>query len=407
MFLYLQKTVNLIRVKLYKANAGDAFLLSFGSQQNTNIIVDMGFVSTYNSCIEKDLLNLNKKNRSIDLLVITHVDQDHINGALAFFEKNGSSNNIIKVNEVWHNSYRHLQLANKKKGTALTKDEIQVLKDIINQNSINTEEDGISEVSAEQGTSLASLLYKYKYNWNNSFNNEAVTGVSRVSVSDLELTIISPDKSKLELLEKYWKKELNSIFHGITLSDDKIFDDAYEFYMQNVNLDEVSVSDISSIRRKQYSEEDIIGLSSVEENIYDTPTNGSSIAFIIEYLDKRLLFLGDAHEDVIYENLMDLKRKGDNLKFDIVKLSHHGSINNSSRRLLDLITTDKYIISTNGKRSGHPSHNILAMIISKKNENIIYIYMNYNIKDINIFNDPELKRKFKYEIVVTDEILID
>lgn len=115
MFLYLQKTVNLITVKLYRANAGDAFLLSFGNEQNVNIMVDMGYVSTYNSYIERDLLNLNKENRCLDLLIITHIDRDHIRGALAFFKKNGLISNIIKVNEVWHNSYRHLQFAKEKK----------------------------------------------------------------------------------------------------------------------------------------------------------------------------------------------------------------------------------------------------------------------------------------------------
>ena len=403
MFLYLQKTVNLITVKLYRANAGDAFLLSFGNEQNVNIMVDMGYVSTYNSYIERDLLNLNKENRCLDLLIITHIDRDHIRGALAFFKKNGLISNIIKVNEVWHNSYRHLQFAKEKKDTALTKDEIQVLKDIVNQNKIDTEEDSISNISAKEGTSLASLLYK----WNDSFGGKAVTAISEVLVSDLVFTIISPTKSKLESLENYWKKELYSIFHGITLNDENIFDDAYEFYMQNINSSEISISDASSKIKKQYSEDDIINLASVKENISDTPTNGASIAFIIEYLDKRLLFLGDAHEDVIYENLLDLKRNGDNLKFDVVKVSHHGSINNSSKRLFDLIIADNYIISTDGKRSGHPSHNVLSMIISKKSENIKHIYTNYDIESINIFNDPELKRKFMYDIVVTDKILID
>ena len=407
MFLYLQKTVNLITVKLYRANAGDAFLLSFGNEQNVNIMVDMGYVSTYNSYIERDLLNLNKENRCLDLLIITHIDRDHIRGALAFFKKNGLISNIIKVNEVWHNSYRHLQFAKEKKDTALTKDEIQVLKDIVNQNKIDTEEDSISNISAKEGTSLASLLYKYEYKWNDSFGGKAVTAISEVLVSDLVFTIISPTKSKLESLENYWKKELYSIFHGITLNDENIFDDAYEFYMQNINSSEISISDASSKMKKQYSEDDIINLASVKENISDTPTNGASIAFIIEYLDKRLLFLGDAHEDVIYENLLDLKRNGDNLKFDVVKVSHHGSINNSSKRLFDLIIADNYIISTDGKRSGHPSHNVLSMIISKKSENIKHIYTNYDIESINIFNDPELKRKFMYDIVVTDKILID
>lgn len=47
------------------------------------------------------------------------------------------------------------------------------------------------------------------------------------------------------------------------------------------------------------------------------------------------------------------------------------------------------------------------MIIFKESQNIKHIYINYDIESINIFNDPELKRKFMYDIIVTDEILID
>ena len=99
----------MIEIKMYPAKKGDAFLVSFGTKKEINILIDMGFIDTYQNHIKHDLIELNQKGRSIDLLVITHIDQDHIQGAIKFFEENGSSNNIIEVKEVWHNSYRHLQ----------------------------------------------------------------------------------------------------------------------------------------------------------------------------------------------------------------------------------------------------------------------------------------------------------
>ncbi|MFW2154184.1 hypothetical protein ACG94Q_23560, partial [Acinetobacter gyllenbergii] len=54
--------------------------------------------------------------------------------------------------------------------------------------------------------------------------------------------------------------------------------------------------------------------------------NGSSIAFILEVEDKAMLFLGDAHDQVVADNLRVLGYSDCNkIKLDLVKISHHGS----------------------------------------------------------------------------------
>ncbi len=395
----------MIRIKTYKAKSGDAFLLSFGEDQDVNIMIDMGYMSTYIDYINNDLIDLKKRGKQLDLMVITHVDSDHIKGAITFLKRNKGTFEIIPVREVWHNSYRHLQFS-KEKGNALPKEEGQILRDIINQNRSEFNEDGISDVSAKDGTSFAALLYQYDYNWNSSFNNQAIKSINSKSVSGLKITIISPNIEKLEILAKVWEKYLYSTKYNFVISKDKLFDDAFELFIQNENENKAEISNSSGEKKEKYTEDDIIRLSQQNKESDSSKTNGSSMAFIIQYLNKRLLFLGDAHEDLIYSSLLKLKDNGEELKFDIIKVSHHGSVNNSSKRLFDLVESSKYIISTDGENGDHPSHITLAKIISKKTDYIKEIYINHTIEHLSLFENSVLKEKFKYNIIVTNQMLL-
>lgn len=394
----------MITIKNYPALSGDAFLLSFGEDKNINMMIDMGFSSTYTSYIKPDLLRLKEDNKHLDLLVISHIDRDHIRGALTFIQENKASNEIICVNEVWHNSYRHLQ--NIVKGP-LTKDEEQVLHDIVNQNKSNDSEYGISEVSAEEGSSFASYLYEYGYSWNKSFNHKAViANIAAKTIADLKITVISPDKGKLDSLKLFWKNELKKFIYNFKMTDNVLFDDAFELFMQHQKEKCISLSDCSSEVSENYTIKKIRQLANNTDKKDHSETNGSSMAFIIEYDKYKILFLGDAHEDIVYENLNSLLGDAEKLYFDLVKISHHGSRNNISNRLLSIIDSPKYVISTNGRSPDHPAHEAISKIIVRQTSYIKKIYCNYNIPHLSLFENIELKNEFNFEIIVKNEIVL-
>src|SRR5690606_1735701 len=94
-------------------------------------------------------------------------------------------------------------------------------------------------------------------------------------------------------------------------------------------------------------------------------TNGSSIAFILQVQNKRILFLADAHPGMIVQSLDEYQNEG-TIIFDLIKVSHHGSFGNISRELLNKIDSERYIISTNGQKHGHPDKETIAHIITTK-----------------------------------------
>lgn len=385
----------MVKIKVFKAQQGDAFLLQL---DNKNILIDMGTVSTYECEIKQELIKLANLNQKIDLLIITHIDEDHIGGAIKFLEEN-KKNEIICIDEIWHNSYRHLQF-NKQKVPVIDCNTNTILKMIIKQSQTAKTTDEVQNISCRQGSSFASLIYKYDYDWNSSFSNGVISVESKqeVEIGSIKFIFLSPNQNKLQKLSKKWLKELSKKKHDFEISDDNIFDDAFEFYMKFELGNDNKTYPISAKKNIDFQK-----LSEVEEQD-NSVTNGSSIAFIIEYDNKKLLFLGDAHEDIVYDSLLKLNNTGYELVFDIVKISHHGSNKNISNGLVELTDSKKILFSTDGSRHNHPDIKAISKIIIKDTDYSKELFFNYDLDILKKLDDEELKIKHNYEIKYQSEI---
>jgi glyoxylase-like metal-dependent hydrolase (beta-lactamase superfamily II) len=141
-----------LQVEMFPAAHGDAFLLRHVDGTGaTNILVDAGLATTYRQAIKPRLLELASAKESLDLFIVTHIDSDHIEGALDFIADNGPSAtpNVISVRDVWHNSYRHLPF----EGRPATPDEIRRVREQAYSPAVS----GPGEITARQGTTLAAL----------------------------------------------------------------------------------------------------------------------------------------------------------------------------------------------------------------------------------------------------------
>jgi hypothetical protein len=119
-------------------------------------------------------------------------------------------------------------------------------------------------------------------------------------------------------------------------------------------------------------------LAGLERRRDSSEANGSSIAFVLEYADKRLLLGADAHVDVLTANL---KRYGAMVgekcpRIDLFKLAHHGSGANLSSELLATIACQRYLVSSNGENFNHPDDSAIARAILGSNGPSAF-YCNY------------------------------
>ncbi|MEZ8306899.1 MBL fold metallo-hydrolase [Vibrio splendidus] len=383
---------------MYPAQEGDAFLVSLESDEgNKNILIDMGLTDTYKTEIKPDLVNLKSKGQRIDLLIITHIDQDHIQGAIEFIKENGADQNIIEVGEVWHNSFRHLQFDKK---VTLSSAEKAILDTIIAQN-IPVKTKGRVNVSAKQGSSLATLLLEYGYNWNNSSQSNAICINQKVThdFNNFKIHLLSPSRDKLSKLETFWLKELRKKKYKFSITDEKIFDDAFEFFMMSNSSNIQNRKNISSSNKIDI--EKLAKVDATKSEIDSSPTNGSTLAFILEFEGKNVLFLGDSHEDIIIKSLKNIYQDKD-IFFDAVKIPHHGSNNNYSTELASLINSNKYLISTNAAKHNHPNIEVISKIMVKENHKILYF--NYNHYVASAINNHQLIEKYNFDVSFSNKV---
>ena len=97
-------------IKFLEAENGDAISIRFSDEKGKprNILIDGGRETTYfdrvrrNGPLKKVIDNIKKKEEYIDLLILSHIDNDHIEGFLKWFEQDNTASEYI--NEVWFNS---------------------------------------------------------------------------------------------------------------------------------------------------------------------------------------------------------------------------------------------------------------------------------------------------------------
>ena len=142
--------------------------------------------------------------------------------------------------------------------------------------------------------------------------------------------------------------------------------------------------------------------------------NAASLAFLIESDDFSILMLGDSFPNNVERYLRSLgyseKKK---IVVDYVKVSHHGSVHNSSGSLYDIIDCDNYLISTDsGRGYRHPDREAVATIVCHKQRNFdrkVHIFLNYPdykyCSNNNGFANQGEEEKYNFEIHYNTEKL--
>lgn len=317
-------------VRVLEANHGDCILVSYeGTSDAINILIDGGTSTTfkhgprqrYDGALCKVLDELKSKGQHIDLAVLTHIDDDHIHGLIKAFEAPGYLRELVK--SIWFNSSRLIT-------RYFNTHEIP-------ENNILLTDDS-PQTSVRQGKDLETLLDEIKCD-----RAPLIMAGQVHRVGPFKLTVLSPGQNQLERLLHKWPTEVES---GATSAHDNDY---------QLSLEEIWEAD---------------GFES-DSSVY----NGSSIAFLLEADDKRMLFLGDAHDQVVVKSIKELGFSETNrLQLDLVKVSHHGSQYNTSSEFLSLLQSSRYIISTNGLRHGLPSKRAIARIIKETDAQICFNY---------------------------------
>ncbi len=342
-------------IKFLQAFNGDSIWISFLENENPrNIIIDGGVGDTYQNNLGRTgelyevIKSISDKKQHVDLLILTHFDDDHIGGLLRWLNKDKETPKLIQ--KVWFNSGKEIA-----KKLAIEENNDLSIEIKNGENNFHT--------SPQQGIRFEEYLSK-----NRLWDGKLIKQGDKIDLLGLKFKILSPNMEKLEELLKCYKKEKDYFTSGGEFD----FTTPLKDFIEEESKTEFKFKEDKSV------------------------PNGSSIAFVLEYGGKKFLFLGDAHPSIVIDGLkkFDFNEKNP-LKAELIKISHHGSKHNTNDELLSIIKTNNYFISSNGSKHGLPNKRTIARII-KTNPNAT-IHFNYKDLKKKVFqkNDFDTYKYFK------------
>jgi beta-lactamase superfamily II metal-dependent hydrolase len=341
-------------LELHPASEGDALILSWGAENDRRYaIVDLGRTKDYGALRE----HLGRIGR-VELLAVTHIDADHIAGAMPLVREARSP---VVPNDVWFNAFYHLKNAENR------------LARISDREAL----------SGKQGEKLSNWIVKFRWPWNRAFEGEPVSVDSPKAQAPiilgggLNVHLLSPSDEKLAALRPKWLAELTRA-HLQPLDPDDIPPQADD------ERESLGALDVERLAAKRFVEDTAI-------------PNGSSIAFVAEYAGRRILLAADAHPKLLETSLRRLGASETNrYRIDCFKLSHHGSKSNTSPELLKIIDCTCFAFSTDGTGHGHPDPETIARILVNDRVRPKTLVFNFAQPQTLIWNDTALMAKYAY-----------
>jgi beta-lactamase superfamily II metal-dependent hydrolase len=303
----------MITIEMLPAAHGDSLWIEYGTgRKMRRILIDGGPARSYEMGLRRRLAQVPEHLRNFELVVITHIDADHIDGALILLQEKKPAGLKFQTKEFWFNGWSQLP----KLDTAT--------------------------YAPLQGEFLGGLLDKdrqLKSVWNKTFKKGPVMINDKPSEPiDLEggakITLLGPTASELKRLRARWQSAIRDFTPG-----------------------DVNEALRRLKERRDYGPPSTPAVFAVPQYGSDrTPANGSSISFLLEYGDVSILLAGDAHASTLANSLgyLAAQRSVPRLPIDAVKLPHHGSMGNVSSEWLKLVDCQRWLISTNGAIFGHP-----------------------------------------------------
>jgi hypothetical protein len=315
-----------VELTFLDARQGDAIWVRWG--EGRQLLVDMGTWGTGRAIADR-FRALPDDEREFELLVVTHVDTDHINGVLSGLVDPDEPVPVM-FKDVWFNGWEHLNG--------------QVPAD---------KRSPLEPMGGAQGELLTSWLRDHA--WNDAFGRAAVvrtdSELPRVELPDgLVITVLAPVQQRLTDLIPGWRDDVEAALHKGTLTE------------VSPGLEAMGPSNPPILE----SRVDLELLSEDPFKVDGSKPNAASISLLLEHDGKRALLTGDSIASELLGGLALLRdglTGGARVPIDLVKLPHHGSRNNVSRPLVQAIDCPQWVVSSDGTTFRHPDAVAISRVV--------------------------------------------
>lgn len=325
------------------------------------LLGDGGIWHTYPTVWER-IRQLPRSRRRFDLVICSHIDGDHIDGLIRLLHDRDALG--LQIGTFWFNGWRHLG--------------------------------GGTVLGVAQGEYLGALLDTIgpAVGWNTA----PVVVVPDAPLPTCELpgdvlvTAVSPFRPQLDRLRTDWKKEVGDAEPGDTRR-------ATERFKTASRLKRYAGLGAGQVLGGEEAAPDALP---VARN--STVTNASSIAVLVERAGSSILLTGDAAPEVLGAGIAALlqERGLPHLHVDTLTVPHHGSPEHTTPELLELVSADRYLFSSDGSLYDHPGAKAVETVLDAEaaRGNQPELVFNYRTEHTSGWLDRTLRPETAYTAVL-------
>ena len=359
-----------MKLRIYQSDKGDCLLVS--GADGGHILVDGGMRKAFQNHVRADLGKMATRQEALDLVYISHIDQDHISGVLELLDnmmawrvytyrkKQGKNMKAPKfpkmpeIKEIWHNAF-----------STLLQENAGSVERLLAQSSL--------VLGLSSNVTLQELAFEHH---ELAFSvGEAIQVSQRVATSQLNIPLNKQFNGQLIISRSHGKREarigkMNIFVIGPLPSEVERLRDEWNEWLRKYR---------SQIRKlKQEAEADARAIGNSADRIRDllavrvdelgnrekvTTPNLASVMLLLEEGTTRVLLTGDGHWEDILKGLEQHKKFDAKGKFhvDVLKVQHHGSEHNHNVDMAERVTADNYIFCGNGKHD-NPDTRVVKLI---------------------------------------------
>lgn len=356
-----------------RARKGDCLVLHYGSADDPGLaLIDGGPANVYKPHLKPRLDEIRKMRGldadaplPVDMLMVSHIDDDHINGVLELTKelvqaKDAQQPLPLKIKGVWHNTFDDIIGNNPKELTASVTAQFGAasLSGEADTDGLNPDAARVL-ASVDQGFRLRDDSKALNLRINPQFKGQLILAKAKSKKVDmgkgLSVTVVGPMNDEVVKLQA-----------------------AHDEFLKK--------------KAKKKGEASLAAFT-------DTSVpNLSSVVVLAESGDKRILFTGDARGDKVIEGLelVGLLKKDGKSKIhvDVLKCPHHGSNRNIAPIFFRRIVADHYVFSGNGEH-GNPERETLEMLLAERGDEKYTVHLTYPIDEIDVERKKEAKKHGK------------
>jgi hypothetical protein len=364
-----------VKLDVFQSHKGDCLLLT--GQDGTRVLIDGGMRGSYKEHVAAALGDIEAAGGKLDLVYLSHVDQDHIAGVLQLFEDHiawrvhkfqlDSGNDQHPVPDrprppdvlgLWHNPFHEQVEAN-----------LGAIEDMLAQTAVTLEAGNRAgdperalfhrELGASigEGIQLARRVSPEQLGVpvNEQFGTQLIMvrdTPQEIPLGSMRLTVIGPFAEDLDKFRKKWnewlehnRRELARIDAGMRRDEERL---------GTAEADRLRTA--MALRAGELGDRDAV-----------TAPNLASVMLLVEEAGKTIVLTGDGHSDDIIRGLRSagtITARG-GLHVDVLKVQHHGAENNLDPKFCRRITADNYVFCGNGMHA-NPDLKVLGAILDSR-----------------------------------------